>query len=105
MGRNSGETSNAVLTVRLIVGAYLFYIDYQLFDEVMEKEGTDRIVMIAFMIFFAIAGAVLIVMSARALLGGGSKDTGAEAADGKDGERTEGESGPAGDDGGDDTEA
>ena len=68
-GNGKGGASNEVYFVRILVGAYLLYIDYQIFDDAMTREGTGRIVMIGFMILFAIVGVVLIMISVRALLG------------------------------------
>ncbi len=68
-GKGNGGTSNAVYFVRILVGAHLLYIDYQIFDDAMAREGMGKIVMIGFMILFAITGLVLIMISLRALLG------------------------------------
>ena len=66
----SGSTgpNKAVLTIRAIVGAYLLYLDYQMFEGMMEKQGMEKIAMIAVMAVFAIAAVVLIVLSARGLM-------------------------------------
>ena len=73
MKNGGGIPPKATLTIRLLIGAYLLYIDYQIFPDVMAREGISKYVMLGIMVFFAIAGAALIIMSARPLLGlGGS---------------------------------
>ncbi len=64
---NRGLPDRAVLTIRLIIGGYLLYIDYQIFDDVMQRQGISKYVMIAFMVLFALAGSILIVLSIRGL--------------------------------------
>ncbi len=64
---NRGLPDRAVLTIRLIIGGYLLYIDYQIFDDVMRRQGISKYVMIGFMVLFALAGSVLIVLSIRGL--------------------------------------
>ncbi len=64
---NRGLPDRAVLTIRLIIGGYLLYIDYQIFDDVMRRQGISKYVMIAFMILFALAGSILIVLSIKGL--------------------------------------
>ena len=79
---NNGGRSQAVYLVRILVGAYLIYIDYSIFDDVMAREGTSRVVITAIMVMFAIVGVALILISARTLLGISS---------GGDGMKTDGE--------------
>ncbi len=66
---NKGATK-AVLTIRLLIGAYLLYIDYQIFGDVMAREGTSKYVMLLAMALFAVFGIFLIIMSAKALIRG-----------------------------------
>ena len=82
---NNGGRSQAVYLVRILVGAYLIYIDYSIFDDVMAREGTSRVVMTAIMVMFAIVGSALILISARTLLGISSGDEGKKT----DGEKTD----------------
>lgn len=77
---NKGATK-AVLTIRLLIGAYLLYIDYQIFGDVMAREGTAKYVMLAIMALFAMFGIVLIIMSVRALIRGEADDAEAEDMD------------------------
>lgn len=74
MGSKNGGTSKAVYAVRILIGAYLLYIDYQIFNDVMAREGISRIVMLAIMALFLIAGIILIVFSLKALMGVGKQD-------------------------------
>ena len=67
-------TSKSVLTVRLLVGGYLLYLVYQMYDGMMAREGTGRIVLLAFMALFSVAGITLIIISLKGLLGGGGSD-------------------------------
>ena len=67
-------TSKSVLTVRLLVGAYLLYLVYQMYDGMMAREGTGRIVLLAFMALFSIAGITLIILSLKGLIGAGDAD-------------------------------
>ena len=50
------------------VGAYLLYLVYSLFPDVMAREGTSRIVMLAIMAVFGVAGLSLLILGVRALL-------------------------------------
>lgn len=76
MENKGGIPPKATLTIRLLIGVYLIYIDYQIFSDVMAREGISKYIMLAIMVFFIIAGAILIITSARSLLGagGGSGD-------------------------------
>ncbi|MBO6147663.1 MAG: hypothetical protein IJ827_01195 [Lachnospiraceae bacterium] len=76
MGRKKAPVPKAVLTVRLLVGAYLLYIDYDIFFDVLARKGASRIIMFIAMALFAVVGVFLIVGSARSLIVGD-----AEAAD------------------------
>ena len=68
---NRGGRASTSLVIRLLVGAYLLYIDYQIFADVMAREGTSRIVMTVIMAAFAIIGLSLIILSAMGFLGYG----------------------------------
>ncbi len=71
MKENRGIPPKATLTIRLLIGCYLLYIDYQIFPDVMAREGVSKYVMLAIMVFFAITGIALIIFSAKALPGAG----------------------------------
>ena len=75
MGKGWKDAPKATLTIRLLIGAYLLYIDYQIYGDVMSREGTSRIVMLGIMVLFAVVGVLLIVLSVRALTGAGKEDT------------------------------
>ncbi|MBQ9359519.1 MAG: hypothetical protein IJT96_00615 [Lachnospiraceae bacterium] len=77
---NKGATK-ASLTIRLLIGAYLLYIDYQIFGDVMAREGASKYVMLAAMALFAVFGIFLIIMSAKALIRGETDDAEAEDMD------------------------
>ena len=57
----------SVLTIRFLVGCYLLYTDYSLIEGAMSRQGGERIVIIAFMVLFLVAGGFLIVHSGRLL--------------------------------------
>ena len=57
----------SVLTIRFLVGAYLLYTDYSLIEGAMSREGGERIVIIAFMILFLVAGGFLMINSGKLL--------------------------------------
>lgn len=69
MKENGGIPPKATLTIRLLIGCYLLYIDYQIFSDVMARDVISKYVMLAIMVFFAVTGIVLIIFSAKALLG------------------------------------
>ena len=79
----------ASLTIRMLIGAYLLYIDYQIFGDVMAREGASKIVMITFMVFFAIVGVFLIIMSLKALTGAGSDKSDEKRSDPADPEKNQ----------------
>lgn len=59
-----------MLTVRVLVGAYLLYTSYSLIDGVMSGEGRDKYFLGTFMIAFAIIGILLMFFAGRDLLRG-----------------------------------
>ncbi len=63
----SGFSSQAVLTIRVIIGAYLIYIDYSVWNYVSEQTGGKKIALILLLALFALAGSALIVTSLIAL--------------------------------------
>ena len=71
--RNENENGGSripqksVLTIRFLVGCYLLYTDYSLIEGVRSREGGERIVIIAFMILFLVAGGFLIIRSGTLL--------------------------------------
>lgn len=88
MGSKNGGTSKGVYTVRMLIGAYLLYIDHEIFNDVMAREGISRIVMLVIMALFLVAGIILIVFSLKALTGSGKQDRSEDEEDtGEDGEK------------------
>ena len=75
MGNKKAPVPKAVLTVRLLVGAYLLYIDYDIFFDVLARKGASRIIMFIAMALFAVVGVFLIVKSAGSLIAGDPADT------------------------------
>ncbi len=53
--------------IRLLVGIYLLYIDYSVFDYMLERTGGEKIAIIAIMILFLFSGVILIFTSAKSL--------------------------------------
>lgn len=70
MDNKDGRASRSLL-IRILVGAYLLYIDYQIFADVMAREGTSRTVMTLIMGAFAVIGLSLIILSVMGFLGYG----------------------------------
>ncbi len=60
--------SKMAIVIRMGVGAYLLYLVYSLFPDVMAREGTSRIVMLAIMAVFGVAGLSLLILGVKALL-------------------------------------
>ena len=58
-----GFSSQAVLMIRLAIGAYLLYIDYSVWGYVAEQTGGKKIALILILALFALSGAALIVTS------------------------------------------
>lgn len=72
-----------MLTVRVLVGAYLLYTSYSLIDSVVNGAGRDKYFLGMFMIAFTIIGILLMFFAGRDLLRGkyigGEMDAGEEA--------------------------
>lgn len=58
------------LTLGVVVGAYLLYLAYGLFENLGSHAGGEKLLFGAFACVFAIAGAVLTAYAARALMKG-----------------------------------
>ncbi len=71
-----------MLTVRVLVGAYLLYTSYSLIDSVVNGTGRDKYFLGIFMIAFTIIGILLMFFAGRDLLRGkyigGEMDAGEE---------------------------
>ena len=59
-----------MLTVRVLVGAYLVYTSYSLIDGVINGTGRDKYFLGIFMVAFAIIGILLMFFAGRDLLRG-----------------------------------
>lgn len=72
--------TKVVLTIRVLVGAYLLYTAYSLIGGVVNGEGRDKYFFAAFIVFFAAAGIILMILSGRDLMrgkyAGGAMDPG-----------------------------
>ena len=53
----------SVMTIRLLVGCYLLYIDYSVIGHVGDHEGWQKILLIACLLLFLVAGGWLIYMA------------------------------------------
>ena len=75
-----------MLTIRVLVGAYLLYTSYSLIDGVVNGAGRDKYFLGFFMIAFTIIGILLMLFAGRDLLRGkyigGELDAGDPDADG-----------------------
>lgn len=75
MVRENGQNGRALptkvmLTIRVLVGAYLLYTAYSLIGGVVGGEGRDKYFFGAFIVFFTIAGIFLMIYAGRDLLRG-----------------------------------
>ncbi|MCR5735596.1 MAG: hypothetical protein K6G22_13395 [Lachnospiraceae bacterium] len=68
-----GVSPNFRYTVRLIVGGYLLYTDYSVFDYFMSLTGWEKIALGAVLVLFIVAGVYLIVTSLKELISSGNK--------------------------------
>lgn len=72
--------TKVVLTIRVLVGAYLLYTAYSLIGGVTGGEGRDKYFFAAFIVFFTVAGIILMIFSGRDLMrgkyAGGAMDPG-----------------------------
>ncbi len=57
----------SVMTIRLLVGCYLLYIDHSLLQNIGEYKGIQKIVIIGFMILFLVAGGYLLIKNGMLL--------------------------------------
>lgn len=68
MKEKNKRTDMGSLSLRLIAGVYLLYTDYSLFKEWENVEQGNRIFIALAIIFFAVAGVLLTVFSARDMI-------------------------------------
>lgn len=62
--------SQISLTARVLVGGYLLYISYSLADSFINGQDAHKYMLGAFIVFFTIAGMLLIIFSGRDLVRG-----------------------------------
>ena len=55
------------MTIRLLVGCYLLYIDHSVVGNLGNYEGVQKIILIAFLLLFLVVGILLIFTSGRFL--------------------------------------
>lgn len=86
-------TTKFMLTVRMMVGAYLVYTAYSLLDGLATAAGGEKIIFIIVMIAFPVIGGALIIHSALSIYKGkyvdGSMDAGLDEDEEKDVVETE----------------
>ena len=74
-----------MLTIRVLVGAYLLYTAYSLIDGVVNGAGRDKYFLGIFMVAFTIIGILLMIFAGRDLMRGkyigGELDAGDDEAD------------------------
>ncbi|MCR5501746.1 MAG: hypothetical protein K6F53_01915 [Lachnospiraceae bacterium] len=64
------NATKTAATLRLVVGGYLLYLDYSVFDYAIHKTGIERIILLLILLLFLIAGGGLIIFSIMALVKG-----------------------------------
>ncbi|HAG69845.1 MAG TPA: hypothetical protein DCL38_07725 [Lachnospiraceae bacterium] len=64
---NKGIPPKSVITIRLLVGCYLLYIDYSVIQNIGNYEGGQKLIIIACLLLFLIVGAYFVIVGARYL--------------------------------------
>ncbi len=62
-----GIPEKSVVTIRLLVGCYLLYIDYSVIQNVGNYDGGQKIAIIAFLILFFVVGLYFVVVGFKYL--------------------------------------
>ena len=65
--KKRGFSDKSVMTIRLLVGCYLLYIDHSVVGNLGNYEGTQKIILIACLLLFLVVGILLIFISVRFL--------------------------------------
>ena len=65
--RKRGFSDKSVMTIRLLVGCYLLYIDHSVVGNLGNYEGAQKIILIACLLLFLVVGILLIFISVRFL--------------------------------------
>ena len=65
--KKRGFSDKSVMTIRLLVGCYLLYIDHSVVENLGNYEGAQKIILIACLLLFLVVGILLIFISVRFL--------------------------------------
>ncbi len=65
--KKRGLSDKSVMTIRLLVGCYLLYIDHSVVVNLGNYEGIQKVILIAFLLLFLVVGILLIFISGRFL--------------------------------------
>ena len=65
--KKRGFSDKSVMTIRLLVGCYLLYIDHSVVGNLGNYEGAQKIILIACLLLFLVVGILLIFISVRFL--------------------------------------
>ena len=65
--KKRGFSDKSVMTIRLLVGCYLLYIDHSVVVNLGNYEGVQKIILIACLLLFLVTGILLIFISVRFL--------------------------------------
>lgn len=79
-------TTKLSLTIRIVVGIYILYTAMSLVKGIPQAVGTEKLLFIAFTVFFTVAGVLLVVFAGKALLNK-QYDDGSETEEEKDDNR------------------
>ncbi|MCR4657523.1 MAG: hypothetical protein K5770_15055 [Lachnospiraceae bacterium] len=63
-----GIPEKSVVTIRLLVGCYLLYIDYSVIQNIGNYEGGQKAAIIAFLILFLVVGLYFVVVGCKYLM-------------------------------------
>lgn len=64
------NATKTAATLRLVVGGYLLYLDYSVFEFAIGRSGWERVIQLLILALFFVAGSALVVFSAIALVKG-----------------------------------
>ena len=65
--KKRGFSDKSVMTIRLLVGCYLLYIDHSVVGNLGNYEGAQKIILIVCLLLFLVVGILLIFISVRFL--------------------------------------
>lgn len=61
-------SKNTILTIRIVVGFYLLYLDYSILSDWQNVKESNRFIIMTFVIVFAVFALVLIALSVKTLI-------------------------------------